>query len=132
MQLPGSFFKPKLERKNKKNRSKKIIIFSYISRNRISCYNIEKFLIFSQKKAFLILLELETPQKVFIFQKIETLKCFLYFRKWLSWFSKEEEPTLKKFLIFWEIELASHRLKKLPVFQEELSKSQKPKLLMFL
>ena len=59
MQLSGSFFKPKLERKNKKNHSKKIITFSYISRNRISCSNIEKFPIFSQKKAFLIFPEME-------------------------------------------------------------------------
>ena len=81
MQLPGSFFKPKLERKNKKNRSKKIIIFSYISRNRISCSNIEKFLIFSQKKAFLILLEMETPPKSLYISENRNPKMFLIFQE---------------------------------------------------
>ena len=35
----------------------------------LSSSNIRKFLIFSQKKAFLIFWETETPQKFFIFQE---------------------------------------------------------------
>ena len=37
--------------------------------------------IFSQKKAFLIFQQMETPKKFFIFQETKTLKNFLYFRK---------------------------------------------------
>ena len=37
----------------------------------ISGTNIKKFLIFSQKKAFLIFWDTETPKKFFIFQETE-------------------------------------------------------------
>ena len=37
----------------------------------LSCSNIKKFLIFSQKKAFLIFPETETPKKFIIFQEKE-------------------------------------------------------------
>ena len=77
-----------------------------------SCYNMKKFLIFSQKKVFLIFRKTEAPKKFFIFQETELfyisangnlkkvsyvsgsnftgsknekktlLKSFLYFRKW--------------------------------------------------
>ena len=45
----------------------------------LSGSNIKK-IIFSQKKAFLIFQEMETPKK--IFQERETLKNYLYSRKW--------------------------------------------------
>ena len=41
-----------------------------------SSSNIKKFLIFSQKKAFLILQEMENPKTFFIFQEME-LFCIL-------------------------------------------------------
>ena len=59
-----------------------------------------KKLIFSQKKAFLILQEMEAPspnhQKNIIFQETEAQKI----------------PALKKLLIFWEMELFNSKLKK--------------------
>ena len=55
----------------------------------------KKFLIFSQKKASLIFWELETPKKFFIFRETETLKNFLYFRKW-----NFQAPSLKNLLFF--------------------------------
>ena len=67
---------------------------------KLSSSNIKKFLTFSQKKAFLIFRETETPQKIplyfrkrsfLMFQEAETLKNFLYFRKLKS---------LKSFLYF--------------------------------
>ena len=66
----------------------------------LSSYNIKNFLMFSQKKAFVIFQETETPQNCFyikkwnfiIFQEVtfgvrkmknkSLLKSFLYFRKW--------------------------------------------------
>ena len=56
---------------------------------KLSNFNIEKFLIFSQKKAFVVFRETETPKKFFIFRETEvlifnetqTLKIFLHFRK---------------------------------------------------
>ena len=77
----------------------------------LSNSNIKKFLIFSQKKAFLIFRETETPKKLFIYKKIKPLlNCFLYFGKWnflalsfkkFLYFRKELiGPANKKFLIF--------------------------------
>ena len=40
--------------------------------------------------------------------------------------------TFKKFLVFQEMELFSHKLKKSLIFQEELSKPKKPKLIILL
>ena len=53
----------------------------------ISGSNIKKFLIFSQKKAFLIFWEMETLKKFLIFQEmgfsyISGNGIFLYFGKW--------------------------------------------------
>ena len=55
----------------------------------LSGSSIEKVFVFSQKKAFLIFWEMETPKKFLIFQEIELSyisgnrnpKNFLYFRK---------------------------------------------------
>ena len=47
----------------------------------LSGSNIKAFLIFSQKKAFLIFRERETSKKFLTFQEMETLKNFLYFPK---------------------------------------------------
>ena len=45
----------------------------------LSSSNINKFLIFSQKKAFLIFRERKTPQKCFIFPETETSpKIFMF------------------------------------------------------
>ena len=124
MQLPGALFA-----------LKKVLMFSYISGNdtfkpkpeklknpllesyyillyfqEMESYssNIKKFLIFFQKKAFLIFEETETPKKFLIFwnfvifQETKTLK-HLHFRKKLFKLKKQKEHTLKKCLIFWGI-----------------------------
>ena len=64
-------------------------VFIMFQEMKLSNFNIEKFLIFSQKKAFVVFRETETPQKLFIFRETEvlifnetqTLKIFLHFRK---------------------------------------------------
>ena len=43
--------------------------------------NIKKFLIFPQKKPFVVFRQMETPKKIVMFQEMETLKSFLYFMK---------------------------------------------------
>ena len=40
----------------------------------LSCSNIKKFLVFSQKKAFLTFQEMETPKKILYFKKRKTKK----------------------------------------------------------
>ena len=64
-------------------------------------------------------------QNFLIFQEMETLKKFLYFRKQLSKL-KKIRLTFKIFFMFQEMELSSLKLKKLRIFQEELQKSEKP------
>ena len=69
--------------------------------------------ILSQKKAFIIFRKTETPNSFFIFQEIEfsnilgtrNSKNFLYFRKENFRRSKNKKITLKRFLIFREMEL---------------------------
>ena len=46
----------------------------------LSSSNIKKFLIFSQKKAFLIFQETENTKKNFKFQEMEINSTFSYFR----------------------------------------------------
>ena len=58
-------FKPKLEKQ------KKLLCFFIIRKMKLSSSNIKKIIIFSQKKAFLIFQETETPKKFFIFQEKE-------------------------------------------------------------
>ena len=71
----------------------------------LSSSNIKRFLIFSQKKAFLIFRETDTPKKFFIFQETES-----------------SNPKLKKLLIFQEElpkpekQTSKSRLKTFPVF----------------
>ena len=67
-------------------------VFIIFQEMKLSNFNIGKFLIFSQKKAFVVFRETETPKKFFMFQETEvlifketqTLKIFLHFRKQLS------------------------------------------------
>ena len=76
----------------------------------LSGCNVKKFLIFSQKKACLIFRE--TEKELFYISG-----NFLHFKKLLSELKKKKEtPTLEKFLIFWEIQLSSHKSKKLLIF----------------
>ena len=64
-------------------------VFIIFQEMKLSNFNIGKFLIFSQKKAFVVFRETETPKKFFMFQETEvlifketqTLKIFLHFRK---------------------------------------------------
>ena len=70
MELPGALFKAKLE-KLKQFSLKKVLI-------EFSGSNIKKFLIFSQKKAFLIFRETDAPQKTLYISGNGT---FLYFRE---------------------------------------------------
>ena len=60
----------------------------------LSSSNIKKFLIFSQKKAFLIFQETETPKKFLIFSQKKAVLTFT------------ETETLKIFLMFQETELS--------------------------
>ena len=60
---------PEPEKKKKNPSWKKLLIFEEIE---IFNFNVKKFFIFSQKKAFLI------------FRETETLKIFFYFRRQLS------------------------------------------------
>ena len=70
----------------------------------LSGCNIKKFLIFSQKKAFLILWKSRKNSLHFrkrnflIFQETETLKSFLYFMNFGKWYFLA--PSLKNFLYF--------------------------------
>ena len=74
----------------------------------LSCSNIKKFLIFSQKKAFLIFPETETPKKIIIFQEKELSYISANGNPKKPHSSKNKKnPTLKKFLIFREMELYS-------------------------
>ena len=106
MELKGALFKPKLEKIKKKRPEKK----SYISGNGT--------------------FRLQRKEISYIFSK-ESLPyisgngkgTFLYFRKLLTFQEvtlraqkKKETPTLEKFLIFWEIQLSSHKFKKLLIF----------------
>ena len=61
--------------------------------------SINKFLIFSQKKAFLIFRETETPKKFFIFQETE-----------LAYISGNGNP--KKLLIFQKVTFRARKIKK--------------------
>ena len=98
MQLPGTHFKSKLE-KLKKNPLKKVLSGS----------NIKKFLISSQRNAFLIFRETKTQKKIFIFQETE---LFFIFQKasyisgsnFLS--SKDIKNTLKRLLTIRDTELS--------------------------
>ena len=87
----------------------------------LSGSNIKKVLIFSKKKAFLIFPETEIPKKFLIFQ--ETELCYisgignseklLIFQEVTF---RAQKNTLKKSLIFWEMELSSPKSKKLLIF----------------
>ena len=67
-------------------------VFIIFQEMKLANFNIGKFLTFSQKKAFVVFRETETPKKFFMFQETEvlifketqTLKIFLHFRKQLS------------------------------------------------
>ena len=77
---------------------KKFLVFQEME---LSGSNIKRFLIFSQKKAFLIFREM----KLFIFQETKTRKSSLYFRKGnFVAFQKTKIP--KKCFIFQETELS--------------------------
>ena len=80
--------------------------FSPGSKNKkISCFNIDKFPIFSQKKAFFIFREIETPKKFLYFRK----RNFLIFQE-TSYVSRsnfqssknEKSLLLKSFFYFWK------------------------------
>ena len=49
-------------------------------------------------------------------------KNSLYFREFQGQAQKIKKPTLKKLLIFWEMELSSFKPEKLLIFQEKTSK----------
>ena len=64
--------------------------------------------------------------------ELPNLIFFLYFRKKLSELEKEKKPTLEKFLIFWEMEHSSSKLKKLLYFRRELAKLENQNFLIYL
>ena len=74
----------------------------------------KKFILFFQKKAFLI------------FRETETLITILYFRKSLSELEKWNKALFKMFLISQKTELSCYNLTKLLIFhREEMSRPQK-------
>ena len=58
---------------------------------KLSSSSIKKFLIFSQKKSFLIFHETETPQKFFIFQEMKNQKNFCDFSRELQGSKKKKK-----------------------------------------
>ena len=64
----------------------------------LSCSNIKKFLIFSQKKAFLVFRETESPKKLFIFH--ETKLSYISGNKTFRGRKIKKKSTLKKCRIF--------------------------------
>ena len=78
MELPGALFEPQARKINKKSTLKNVLIFFIFREMELFGPNIKKFLIFSQKKAFLIFQETETPKKN---PYILGNGTFLYFRK---------------------------------------------------
>ena len=70
-----------------------------------------KFLIFSQKKDFLIFQETKTPKRFFRFQEMK-----------LSYISRNGNP--KKPFIFQRMELPSQKLKKFVIFWQETPKPE--------
>ena len=86
---------------------------------KLSGSNIKKLLIFSQKKAFLIFWEAETPKTFLIFQETErsyvsgneNSKKLLRFQEVTFRAQKIRNPTLKKSLIFQKMEPSSRKLK---------------------
>ena len=71
----------------------------------LSSSMIKKVLLFSQTKYFLIFREMESSKKT----------SYISGKNFPSWRNKKK-PTLKKFLIFQEIELSSPKLEKLLYF----------------
>ena len=89
--------------------------FSYFWKWNFLTQSLKSFLNFL-KKAFLI------------FGKLKHLKYFLYFKRKLSELKKS---TLKKRLIFREMELSCHKYKKLLIFQEGACKLENKKFHIF-
>ena len=72
MELPGALFNPRLKKKKKqKKKHSKKIYFHAFREMELSGTNITKFLIFSEKKAFFIFLETESPKKLLLLQETE-------------------------------------------------------------
>ena len=85
---------------------------------------IKKFLIFSQKKAFLIFRETETPTKIpyisrngtFLYSGNGNIKKLPTFQEVTFRARKIKNPTPKKFFIFQEMELSSHKIRNFLIF----------------
>ena len=95
----------------KKSPPQKFFIFWEME---LSCPTVKKVLIFSRKKRFL-----------YFGKRNFSKNNILYFRKELSELKKFKKPTLKKFLMFREMQLSSPKLKKLLIFQEGTSVQKK-------
>ena len=91
----------------------------------LSGLELKNFLHFIKRKLFLYFGKRKPEKRAYILDN----GTFLYFRKRNFPSSKNKKTTLKKFLILQEMELSSLKLKKYPIFQQELPKSQKPKFL---
>ena len=95
---------PRLAQKIKK----KFLYFFIFLKIKLYSPNIQKVLIFSQRKAFLIFRKRKNPKKslyfrkrkFLIFWKMETPKKLFIFQKVTFWAQKLKKFTLKKFLIF--------------------------------
>ena len=90
----------------KRKPRKKVLIFQEME---LSSSKIKKFVIFSQKTAFLVFLEMEqapknkkkfAPSKFLLFQEMETPKKFIIFFRRNAFLIFLERETLKKFILF--------------------------------
>ena len=119
-------FKPKLKIKIKYP-LKKVLYVLIFWKMEFSSSNIRKFLIFYQKKGFLLFQETETPKQNFSIVQMEMgnghPKKFLIFQEVTFRTRKMKKPTLKKLLTFREMELSSPKLKKMLIFQERTWKA---------
>ena len=105
MQLPGAFLNRNSKNKNKQTNKKRLKNFLYFLKNK-------NLLSYFGKQNFLIFPKIELS-------RWKTKK----FQEGTFQVQKVKNPTLKEFLIFWEIEFSSPKLKKLLIFQEETLKT---------
>ena len=125
--MPSALLSPS-SKKIKKNTPKKFLIFQgmelsgswikkFVMFQEMKLCSSKRFFIFSQKKAFLIFQETETPKKFFIF--LETELSYISGSNLPSWKSKKK-PLLKSFLYF-----GKWKSKNFFYFRKELTKPQK-------
>ena len=134
MELPSALFSP--SSKNKKNPPSLQLLdqISYTPEKwNFLTLILKNFLHFLKRKLFLCF-EKRKPRKsslyfrewiFLLFWETETLKKSLYFRRKLPNLKNGTKPILKKFLIFWGIELLAPSLKNFLYSRTDFTKPQK-------